>query len=103
VSSRHPALRLRLGLGLFVMSWLPIAQLWIWLGDLEGDRASELRAVIWSIQVVIGIVGLIFAGAAAKGVVKSVGRRGLPKALWVMLRTGRVPDAVPAAREPTPS
>jgi hypothetical protein len=85
------------------MSWLPIAQLWIWIGDLQGDQAGQLRAVVWSIQAVIGVIGLIFAGAAAKSVVKGVGWRKLPKTLWVMLRTGHVPDAVPAAEQPTPS
>jgi hypothetical protein len=95
VSSRYTVLRLRFGLGLFVMSWLPIAQLWIWIGDLQGDGASELRAVIWSVQAVIGVIGLIIAGAAAKGAVKSVGWRRMPRALWAMLRTGEVPAPAP--------
>jgi hypothetical protein len=98
----HPAFRLRIGVALFVVSWLPIAQLWIWIGNLQGDDAGEVRGVIWSIQTVIGIIGLILAGAAAKGVVKHVGWRRLPKALWTMLRSGHVPESVPAEHPAQP-
>jgi hypothetical protein len=93
----HPAVRLRIGVGLFILSWLPVAQLVVWIGGLDGDRAGEVRAAIWAIQALIGVVGLILAGAAAKGVVKGVGWRRLPKALWAMVRTGHVPSAVPVA------
>jgi hypothetical protein len=96
----HPALRLRAGVGMFIFSWLPIAQLWIWIGDLSGNRADEVRATVWAIQWTIGIIGLILAGAAAKTVLKRTGKRGLPKALWTMLRTGTTTD-LPATAEPS--
>lgn len=89
---RVATLRLRLGVGLVVVSWLPLPQIYIWIADLEGNDATDARLVGWTIQIIVGLIGLAFAGVAAKAVVKSVGWRRLPKALWSMLRTGKVPD-----------
>jgi hypothetical protein len=85
--------RLRIGVGLFIFSWLPIAQVYVWAAGLQGDKASDARLIIWGVQWTIGIIGLVIAGTAAKVVVKRVGWRGLPRALWSMLRTGIAPDA----------
>jgi hypothetical protein len=84
---------LRVGLSLFVLSWLPIAQLYIWIADLHGDDAGQARLTIWGLQAIVGVVGLVLAGVAAKAVVKRVGWRHLPKVLWSMLRTGSVPES----------
>lgn len=84
--------RLRIGVGLFVLSWLPIAQLWIWIAGLSGSSATELRGTIWAVQWTIGFIGLALAGVAAKSAVHAAGWKGLPRALWQMLRYGRVPE-----------
>jgi hypothetical protein len=90
----HPAraaARLRLGLALFVFSWLPIAQVVIAIAGMHGAHANEFRAVVWTTQWLIGLLGLALAGRTAVAVVKGVGWRRAPKALWRMLRTGQVP------------
>ncbi len=92
----HRALRLRLGVGLFVLSWLPFAQLYIWAAGLHGSAADRARIAIWTIQVIVGFVGLLIAGSAAKAVTKTVGWRRLPGALWSMLRTGSIPTTTNA-------
>jgi hypothetical protein len=95
--ARGETVRLRLGLGLFVFSWLPLAQLIIWLTGMHGSTAEEFRAGFYAAQWIIGILGLLLAGRAATAVVKGVGWRRAPGALWRMLRTGRLPDLASAA------
>lgn len=43
------------------------------------------------VETIVGIVGLLLAGAAAKSALHRVGWRGLPKTLWIMFRSGHVP------------
>ena len=95
VVGAHSALRLRVGVGLFIFSWLPIFQVYVWMTGLSGSDAHNARLVVWGFQRALGIVGLVLAGAAAKTVVKRVGWRGLPKALWFMVRTGGAPELPP--------
>jgi hypothetical protein len=66
--------RLRIGIALWLASWLPIPLL---LG-VTGD----LRYVIWGIQVIVGIVGLAIAGTQFAATIKSVGWRATPGAAW---------------------
>jgi hypothetical protein len=89
---RRAAFRLRLGLGLFVFSWLPIAQVVIWIAGWSDGTAHAVRAGVWTAQYIIGIAGLLIAGRAAAQAVRKVGWRRAPRALWQMLRTGRPID-----------
>ena len=90
---RREAFRLRLGLGLFVFSWLPIAQVAIAIAGWSDGTADAVRAGVWTTQWIIGIVGLLIAGRAAAQAVRKVGWRRTPGVLWQMLRTGRAIDA----------
>jgi hypothetical protein len=90
------ALRVRLGLGLFVVSWLPIAQIVISVLGLHDGTGTTVRATIWAVQWIIGIVGLLIAGRAVATVIRRSGWRQAPRLLWRMLRTGRVVEE-PAA------
>lgn len=94
------ALRIRVGLGMFVFSWLPIAQFVIEANHLEGSQATTLRASIWGVQWVIGVVGLVIAGRTVAGIVKHSGWRRTPKLLWRMLRTGQAVVDPPAPAAP---
>jgi hypothetical protein len=89
--------RLRIGLGMFVFSWLPLAQLIIWLTGLQGSTADAFRIGFYAAQWLIGILGLLLAGRTATGVIKGVGWRRTPRALWRMLRTGHPPEPAPSA------
>jgi hypothetical protein len=84
-------MRLRAGVVLFAVSWLPLPQAYISLTGLHGRPALLARGIGWGIETVLGILGILLAGAAAKAALKHVGWRHLPVTLWIMFRTGAVP------------
>lgn len=83
------AFRVRLGFGLIAVSWLPIAQAWIWIASLSGAAADELRAAVWTVQILMGFVGIAVAGRETVRVAKSVGWRRMPRAVWELVRPAR--------------
>src|SRR3954452_21080421 len=74
--------RIRLGVSLVILSWMPIAQLVISVASLSGSRADTVRLTIWGVQVVIGLAGVAIAGKPAVEIVKRVGWRHAPRAVW---------------------
>jgi hypothetical protein len=84
-------LRIRIGVSLVVMSWIPIAQIVIAVASLSGAGAQEVRLAIWSVQVVIGLVGVAVAGKPTIDIVKRVGWRRAPRVLWSLLWRGEAP------------
>lgn len=80
-------LRIRIGVGLILISWLPIAQILIWASSASSDQADRVRLVTWSIQILIGVVGVAVAGRETVRLAKSVGWRRLPRAVWALLRS----------------
>ncbi len=88
---RRRALKIRVGVSLVIASWLPIAQTIIWLGSYSGDQAAALRASIWGVQVVIGLVGVAIAGRETIQIAKSVGWRRAPAVIWGLLRDPNAP------------
>ena len=86
------AVRLRIGIVLWLMSWVPFAAI-------VGADTAE-RAAIWTAQVVIGILGLALAGTAFATMVKTVGWRHAPAAAWRTLLHGQT--AIVAAAQPEP-
>ncbi|NUR24830.1 MAG: hypothetical protein HOV83_03110 [Catenulispora sp.] len=85
--------RLRSGVGLFVLSWVPFAQLYIWLAGLSGEAADKVRVSVWTVQYLVGFLGLALAGTAAKTAVRAAGWKRLPATMWRMLWTGRLPGS----------
>jgi hypothetical protein len=88
---RRRALKIRVGVSLVIVSWLPVAQLIIWLGSYSGDQATALRASIWGVQVVLGFVGVLIAGRETIQIAKSVGWRRAPVVVWGLLRDPNAP------------
>jgi hypothetical protein len=86
------AVRLRIGIVLWLMSWVPFAAI-------VGADSAE-RAAIWTAQVVIGILGLALAGTAFATMVKTVGWRHAPAAAWRTLLHGQTAIVAAAPREP---
>jgi hypothetical protein len=82
------ALRLRVGLTLFALAWVP-AQLFIWLFGVSGDAAGQFRILCWTVQVFVGLLGTWLAGSTTIAVVKQLGYRRAPAVLWRMVVTGR--------------
>ena len=81
---RTGALRIRLGVGLVILSWMPFAQVAIWLMNLSGSAADELREAVWGVQWLVGIAGIAIAGKETIAVAKQVGWRKVPRALWTL-------------------
>ena len=88
----HRALRLRAGITLFVLSWFPFAQLIIWAAAMTEPDAGKLRLTIWTIQFLVGLIGIALAGAETIRLARNLGWRHTPTALWTMLRTGQAPQ-----------
>jgi hypothetical protein len=89
-SAGRRALRIRIGFGLIILSWLPIAQITIWTTSASGSDADRIRAAIWGVQILIGFVGVAVAGAETVRIAKSVGWRRAPAVVWRLVRS---PDA----------
>jgi hypothetical protein len=87
--------RLRVGILLIILSWFPFAQILISVlrdtGHLSSDRsATTLRLVIWGIQIVVGLVGLLLVGKVTMQTAKRAGWRRTPKHLWRLFWRGPV-------------
>jgi hypothetical protein len=85
--------RLRIGVLLVILSWFPFAQILISVlrnhGYLASDRsASTLRLVIWGIQIVVGLVGVLLVGKVTVKEAKRAGWRRVPGHLWQLFWRG---------------
>jgi hypothetical protein len=90
--------RLRLGILLIIVSWLPIAQVGIWVAHnngrlISGDASNEFRLAIWGVQIMIGFVGLWLAGKVAVESAKHDGWKNTPSNLWRLFRHGPPPES----------
>jgi len=72
--------RLRVGVVLWAMSWIPY-------GLILGLSGVWLT-LSWGLEVVLGIVGIALAGTAFAAAVKSKGWRGAPRVAWDSLLHG---------------
>lgn len=85
--------RLRLGILLIILSWVPFAQVLISLAQdhdrLMSDESSLVfRLAIWGIQILIGLVGVLLVGKLAVEEAKRAGWRHTPRHLWRLFRRG---------------
>lgn len=89
-------LRLRLGIIFIAVFWFPV---WIVVPVLAAvfGPTHPYTVIIGSVQVAFGALGLALAGRPAVALFKGTRLRKLPKALWVVVWRGRLPEA-PEAR-----
>ena len=85
--------RLRLGILLIILSWFPFAQILISVLRNHGHLTSEgsaanLRLVIWGIQIVVGLVGVLLVGKVTVKEAKRAGWRRTPRHLWRLFWRG---------------
>jgi hypothetical protein len=85
--------RLRVGILLFVVSWLPIAQVALIIAhnndQLTDEHASSVfRLSVWTIQFIIGLIGIWLAGRIALGEAREEGWKRTPKRLWHLFWQG---------------
>ncbi len=79
--------RLRAGVILIILSWLPFAQVLIYIAHNNNklasqDATSEFRLMVWGVQILIGLIGLWLVGGLAVQQVKAAGWRHTPARLW---------------------
>jgi hypothetical protein len=90
---RSRVVRLRLGILLIVLSWFPFAQILIGIAHEHGRLASDrsalvLRLVVWGIQTLVGLVGLLLVGRLAVAEARRTGWRRTPRRLWHLFWRG---------------
>jgi hypothetical protein len=86
--------RLRLGIILFILSWVPFAQIGLAIahdhGKLTSDHSSQIfRLTVWTVQFFIGLIGVWLAGKVAINAAKQDGWRHTPKKLWRLFWSGQ--------------
>ncbi len=89
--------RLRLGIILVVISWLPFAQVGLYIAHNNNqltstDASNEFRATVWGIQVLIGLIGVGLAGRVALDQAKKEGWKRTPAMLWKLFWQGKPVD-----------
>ena len=71
---KDQGVRLRLGIGLWLLSWVPY-------GLILGLSGAWLTAA-WAIEILLGIAGLAIAGAEFAQAAKDRGWKGAPAVVW---------------------
>ena len=92
-SMQSHLVRLRLGILLIILSWFPFAQILMSVLRNHGHLTSEgsaanLRLVIWGIQIVVGLVGVLLVGKVTVKEAKRAGWRRTPRHLWRLFWRG---------------
>ena len=85
--------RVRLGVALIIISWLPFAQVFLWIAHNNGkltssDASDKFRLAVWGVQILIGFVGLWLVGQLAVQAAKKDGWRKTPSNMWDLFRHG---------------
>lgn len=101
--------RLRLGVALIALWWIPVWLLAPVVAAVGSWPVGTVTLVIAIVQTIIGVFGALIAGRQAVALVRNTPFRAVPKKIWRVLWTGKVPAKEPAkaagASEPssTPS
>jgi hypothetical protein len=98
--------RLRLGVTMIGIWWIPIWLLGPVVAGLTGQSVGSVTITVAIVQTVIGLIGALLAGRQAAKIVRHTGFRAVPRKIWRVLWTGEMPDPEPAdatvAAEPPP-
>ena len=85
--------KLRAGILLIILSWLPLAQAAITVAHHEhhltsGTAANTFRASVWALQFLVGFIGLWLAGQTAVKTIRKDGWKKAPANLWRLFWKG---------------
>jgi hypothetical protein len=86
-SHRSAATRIRVGILLVLLSWVPFAQAVIWITSPSDQKADRIRLAIWGVQILVGFVGVFLAGKETIAMAKRLGWRKAPGEVWRLLRS----------------
>ncbi|HET7488425.1 MAG TPA: hypothetical protein VFJ85_10895 [Acidimicrobiales bacterium] len=81
-------MRLRIGVVLWVLSWVPYGILL--------RLSGAWLTLAWTFEIVLGLVGIALAGSEFALLVKARGWRGAPAVAWTTLVHGTAGAAPPA-------
>lgn len=86
-------LKIRIGIILIVISWLPIAQTVLYIAHSNGNLTNDLqsqkfRLTVWAVQIIIGWIGLWMIGAVAFKLAKQSGWKKTPAKFWQLFLHG---------------
>jgi hypothetical protein len=82
--------RLRLGLLLIAIWWIPIWLLAPIIAHVTGGPVGSVTIAVAIVQTVIGLFGVLIAGRQAAKIVRHTGWRAVPRKIWHVLWTGRI-------------
>lgn len=82
--------RLRLGVLLIFIWWLPIWLIAPQIADLFGADSNNARIVIIVVQTIIGFLGLLVAGQQIASIMKGTPFKKMIPMVWKVLRSGSI-------------
>jgi hypothetical protein len=82
--------RVRIGIILLALFWLPIWLLAPFFAAETGTTVAHATLVVGTVQVVFGLIGLIILGRQSIMIVRQTSRRQLPKVVWHIFWSGQV-------------
>ena len=83
-------MKLRLGITLWILSWVPY-------GLILGLSGAGLTAA-WTVEILMGIVGLAIAGTEFAQAIKDSGWKGAPAIAWHAMLRGKDIEATNESR-----
>ncbi len=87
--------RLRLGVALIGIWWIPIWLLAPLVAHVVGQPVGSVTVVIAIVQTIIGLIGVLLAGRQAAKIVRHTGFRAVPAKIWHVLWTGKLVEPEP--------
>jgi hypothetical protein len=89
--------RVRIGILLIILSWLPIAQVTIYIAHqhhhlTSNDASDSFRFAVWGVQFIIGFIGLWLVGKVAMATARASGIKRLPGNIWHLFWEGERSD-----------
>ena len=84
--------RLRLGVALIGLWWIPIWLLGPVVAKLVGQPVGSVTITVAIVQTVIGVIGALLAGRQAAKIVRHTGFRAVPGRIWRVLWSGELPE-----------
>ena len=82
--------RLRLGVVMIGIFWIPIWLLAPVVAGLINEPVGTVTLVIGIIQTIIGLLGALVAGRQAAAIVKHTKKRKVPGKIWHVIWTGKL-------------
>jgi hypothetical protein len=81
--------RLRLGIVLFLLWWLPIWLLAPFVARFSNNSVGHITVVIAIVQTVLGVLGLVMVGKQVAKLLRHTAMKKLPKVVWHLFWSGK--------------